>query len=61
MTSGIAVLSTLWIFPIPEFVLPSVLLKVAGIGTFGFGFGAVCHYITKNGPGNLDLIALWRN
>lgn len=61
MIGGMALASTIWIFPIPEFALASTLLKVGGIGTFGFGFGAVCHYITKNGPGNMDLIAIWRN
>ena len=61
MMGGFAAFSTIWMFPIPEFLLPSVLLKVAGIGTFGFGVGSICHYITKNGPGELDLIAIWRN
>lgn len=61
MIGGMALASTFWIFPIPEFAMASVILKALGIGTWGFGFGAFCHYITKNGPGNMDLIALWRN
>ena len=54
-------MSTLWLFPIPSFVQLQVIEKVLGIGCFGFGGGAICHYITKNGPGNIDPIALWRN
>ena len=61
MVGGMALVSTFWFFPIPSFVQPAVLAKAAGVGTFGFGFGAVCHYVTKNGPGDIDLIALWRN
>jgi hypothetical protein len=61
MFSGIALVSTLWLFPIPTLVQPLVIQKIAGIGCFGFGLGAVSHYITKNGPGNIDLIAIWRN
>ena len=54
-------LCTLWIFPIPSFTQAVVIQKALGVGTFGFGLGAVCHYVTKNGPGDLDLIAIWRN
>ena len=61
MVSGFALFSTLWLFPIPAFAQVQVMEKVLGIGTFGFGLGAVTHYITKNGPGHIDPIALWRN
>ena len=61
MFSGVALVSTLWLFPIPSFIQLQVIEKVLGIGCFGFGGGAICHYITKNGPGNIDPIALWRN
>ena len=61
ISAGVGLVSTMWMFPIPSFVQFQVLQKVLGIGTFGFGTGAVIHYITKNGPGNIDLIAIWRN
>ena len=61
MYSGAALLSTFWIFRIPSFTQLQVIEKALGIGCFGFGAGAFCHYITKNGPGDLDPIALWRN
>ena len=61
MVSGVALVSTLWVFPIPSFVQPAVIAKVAGVGCFGFGLGSVFHFITANGPGRLDPINLWRD
>ena len=61
MWAGLAGFSNLFAFPIPAFAMPAVWIKAGGVTTFGFGLGAVCHYITKNGPGDMDMIAIWRN
>jgi hypothetical protein len=57
--SGFSFVLTWWLFPIPTWTNPIVLEKILGITCFGTGFGAFCHYITKNGNG-MELIRYWR-
>jgi hypothetical protein len=61
MVSSVALISTLWVFPIPSLAQPAVIAKVAGIGCFGFGLGSILHFITKYGPGRLDPINFWKD